>query len=137
MPLKDCFFIELPQIHDPRGKLSFVESFNQVPFEIKRLYFLYDVPSGAERGAHAHKTLMQFILPLSGSFDVILDDGNEKKRFHLNRPYQGLLVGPYVWRSLDNFSSGAICAVVASDKYIEEDYIRDYEEYLKATKDQI
>ena len=129
-----CRIIELPKISDPRGNLTFVEGGNQIPFDIQRVYYLYDVPGGAERGGHAHKGLSQLIIAMSGSFDVILDEGGEKKRFHLNRSYQGLYVCPMMWRELDNFSSGSVCMVLASNIYEESDYYRDYNEYLTATK---
>jgi dTDP-4-dehydrorhamnose 3,5-epimerase-like enzyme len=134
MALSDCKIIELPKISDPRGNLSFIEGEKHVPFEIKRVYYLYDVPGGSDRGSHAHKTLHQFIVAMSGSFDVVLDDGNEKKRFHLNRSYYGLYLSPMMWRDLDNFSSGAVCMVLASAHYNEADYIRNYEEFLSAAK---
>lgn len=133
MPLSDCRIIELPKISDPRGNLTFVESGNQIPFDISRVYYLYDVPGGAERGGHAHKELSQLIIAMSGSFDVVLDDGREKKRFHLNRSYQGLYVCPMIWRELDNFSSGSVCMVLASNLYDEADYYRDYDEYLSTS----
>ena len=132
MSINDCKIIELPKISDPRGNLTFVEGGNQIPFDIRRVYYLYDVPGGAERGGHAHKALSQLIIAMSGSFDVILDEGGEKKRFHLNRSYQGLYVCPMMWRELDNFSSGSVCMVLASNIYEESDYYRDYNEYLKA-----
>ncbi|MBN2834313.1 MAG: WxcM-like domain-containing protein [Candidatus Delongbacteria bacterium] len=125
--VSDCKIIELPRIQDHRGNLSFVESSEHVPFDIKRVYYLYDVPGGSERGGHAHKHLQQLIIAMSGSFDVIVDDGNEKKVFHLNRSYYGLLMPIMIWRELNNFSSGAVCMVLASEKYEEGDYIRDYE----------
>lgn len=129
-----CKIIELPKISDPRGNLTFVEGGNQIPFDIKRVYYLYDVPGGAERGGHAHKELSQLIIAMSGSFDVVLEQGGEKKRFHLNRSYQGLYVCPMMWRELDNFSSGSVCMVLASNIYEESDYYRDYNEYLTALK---
>lgn len=132
MPLADCRLIELPKIHDPRGNLTFVEGGNQIPFDIKRVYYLYDVPGGSDRGGHAHKTLAQFIVAMSGSFDVVLDDGEAKQRFHLNRSYFGLYVCPMMWRYLDNFSSGAVCMVLASTRYDESDYYRDYAEFMRA-----
>ena len=134
MNLDLCRIIELPKISDPRGNQTFVEGGNQIPFDIQRVYYLYDVPGGAERGGHAHKGLSQLIIAMSGSFDVILDEGGEKKRFHLNRSYQGLYVCPMMWRELDNFSSGSVCMVLASNIYEESDYYRDYNEYLTATK---
>lgn len=136
MPLDDCKLIELPQIRDHRGNLSFIEGGHHIPFEISRVYYLYDVPGGAERGGHAHLELQQFIIAMSGSFDVILDGGNGKKRFHLNRSYYGLYVCPMIWRELDNFSSGSVCLVLASNCYDEADYIREYGQYLDRLKDQ-
>lgn len=127
-----CDIIQLPKISDPRGNLTFVEGGEQIPFDIVRVYFLYDVPGGAERGGHAHKELHQLIIAMSGSFDVILDDGSEKKRFHLNRSYYGLYVCPMMWRELDNFSSGSVCLVLASNRYDKSDYYRDYDAYLTA-----
>jgi len=124
--------IELPKIHDPRGNLTFVESNDQVPFAIERVYYLYDVPGGSDRGGHAHKELHQLIIAMSGSFDVVLDDGKDKKRVHLNRSYNCLYVCPMIWRELDNFSSGAVCMVLASNKYSESDYYRDYAEFMRA-----
>lgn len=132
MSINNCKIIDLPKITDPRGNLSFIESGRHIPFDIKRVYYLYDVPGGAERGGHAHKELSQLIIAMSGSFDVILDDGQEKKRFHLNRSYSGLYVCPMMWRELDNFSSGSVCMVLASNHYDEADYYRDYDEYLAA-----
>lgn len=130
--LKHCRMIELPKIQNQKGNLTFVEGKRHVPFDIKRVYYLYDVPGGAERGGHAHKKLHQFMIAMSGSFDVVLDDGAEKKRYHLNRSYQGLYIGPMIWRELDNFSSGAVCMVLASDVYKESDYYRRYADYQKA-----
>lgn len=127
-----CRIIDLPKIADPRGNLTFVEGGNHIPFDIQRVYYLYDVPGGSERGGHAHKALKQLIIAMSGSFDVLLDDGREKKRVHLNRSYNGLYVCPMIWRELDNFSSGAVCMVLASNRYDEADYFRDYPEYLVA-----
>jgi len=129
--LDECRIIELPQIVDPRGNLTFIEGQNQIPFDIKRVYYLYDVPGGAERGGHAHKDLSQLIIAMSGSFDVILDDGENKKRIHLNRSYQGLYICPMIWRELDNFSSGSVCLVLASNLYSEEDYFRNKHEFMK------
>lgn len=130
MSLEDCKLIELPKISDPRGNISFVEGGQHIPFDIRRVYYLYDVPGGSDRGSHAHKNLHQFIIAMSGSFDVELDDGKEKKRYHLNRSYYGLYVCPMMWRYLDNFSSGAVCMVLASEHYSEADYIRDYSDFL-------
>lgn len=127
-----CKIIDLPKIQDPRGNLTFIESNNHIPFEIQRCYYLYDVPGGSERGGHAHKGLHQLIVAMSGSFDVVLDDGKEKKRVHLSRSYYGLYVCPMIWRELDNFSSGSVCMVLASNKYDEADYYRDYAEFMRA-----
>ena len=132
MSLDHCRVLNLPRIMDPRGNLTFIEGGRHIPFEIRRVYYLYDVPGGAERGGHAHKALHQFITAMSGSFDVVLDDGHEKKRFHLNRSYAGLYVCPMIWRELDNFSSGSVCMVLASTLYDESDYYRDYGEFLQA-----
>lgn len=127
-----CRIVDLPKISDPRGSLSFVEGGNHVPFEIRRIYYLYDVPGGAERGGHAHKELYQLIIAVSGSFDIVLDDGRRKQRHHLSRSYQGLFVCPMIWREMDNFSSGAVCLVLASNLYDEADYFRDYTEFKHA-----
>lgn len=132
MALYDCKIIQLPKIEDARGNLSFIEGGQHIPFDIKRVYYLYDVPGGSDRGSHAHKNLHQFIVAMSGSFDVVLDDGRDKKRFHLNRSYYGLYVCPMMWRYLDNFSSGAVCMVLASLHYNESDYIRDYDQFVAA-----
>lgn len=134
MSLNDCKIIELPKISDPRGNLSFIEGGQHIPFDIKRVYYLYDVPGGSDRGSHAHKNLHQFIVAMSGSFDVVLDDGVGKRRFHMNRSYYGLYVSPMKWRDLDNFSSGAVCMVLASEHYEEADYIRDYDQFCAAAK---
>jgi hypothetical protein len=134
MSLQNCRLIELPKISDPRGNLTFIEGGRHVPFEIRRAYYLYDVPGGAERGGHAHKALHQLIVAMSGSFDVVLDDGTTKSRFHLNRSYYGLYVCPMIWRELDNFSSGSVCMVLASNLYDENDYYRDYQEYVSALR---
>jgi hypothetical protein len=132
MLISNCKIIELPKITDPRGNLTFVEGCQHVPFDIQRVYYLYDVPGGAERGGHAHRDLHQLIIAMSGSFDVVLQDGNERKRFHLNRSYYGLYVCSMIWRELDNFSSGSVCMVLASNKYDEADYFRDFNEYMRA-----
>ena len=121
--------IEIPKIKEPRGNLSIIEN-DIIPFDIKRVYYLYDVPSGSERGGHAHKNLKQFLIALSGSFDVILKDGIENKTITLNKPNEGLLINPGIWRELNNFSSGSVCLVIASEVYIEDDYIRDFEEFV-------
>jgi dTDP-4-dehydrorhamnose 3,5-epimerase-like enzyme len=132
MNIDDCKMIDLPKITDQRGNLTFIEGERQVPFAIKRVYYLYDVPGGSERGGHAHKGLHQLIIAMSGSFDVILDDGKKKKRVHLNRSYSGLYVCPMIWRELDNFSSGSVCMVLASNFYDEADYYRDYSDFIRA-----
>ena len=135
MSVDDCKIIDLPKIEDHRGNLTFIEQTNHIPFEIKRVYYLYDVPGGGVRGGHAHKELHQFIIAASGSFDVVLNDGKEQKRHHLNRSYYGLYIPPMTWRELDNFSSGSVCLVLASEPYIEEDYIRDLDGFLDIFKD--
>lgn len=132
MSLEKCCIVELPKITDPRGNLTFIEANNHVPFGIERVYYLYDVPGGAERGGHAHKALHQLIVAMSGSFDVLLDDGYGKRRFHLNRSYYGLYVCPMIWRELDNFSSGSVCMVLASNRYDESDYYRNYTDFTSA-----
>jgi hypothetical protein len=132
--LESCQVVSLPQITDTRGNLTFIEGARHVPFSIRRVYYLYDVPGGAERGGHAHKEMQQLIIAMSGSFDVILDDGSGKKRFHLNRSYYGLYVCPMIWRELDNFSSGSVCLVLASNLYDEDDYYRNYDTYIEALK---
>ena len=131
MGLADCRLIDLPKISDPRGNLTFIEGGRHVPFEIRRVYYLYDIPGGAERGGHAHKALHQLIVAMSGSFDVVLKDREHERRFHLNRSYYGLYICPMIWRELDNFSSGSVCMVLASNLYDESDYYRDYDEYLR------
>jgi len=133
MSIENCKIIDLPKIHDPRGNLTFIEGGSHIPFDIQRVYYLYDVPGGAARGGHAHKALNQLIIAMSGSFDVILDDGREKQRFHLNRSYNGLYVCPMMWRELDNFSSGSVCMVLASNRYDEDDYYRDYADFMRAS----
>lgn len=130
MPLGDCRIIELPKVADPRGNLTFVEGGNHIPFEIRRVYYLYDVPGGSDRGAHAHRSLHQFVVAMSGSFDIVLHDGDRQRRFHLNRSYFGLYICPMMWRTLDNFSSGGVCMVLASEAYDAADYIRDYDQFL-------
>lgn len=130
--VQDCHMIELDRHHSSRkGDICVVENGITVPFDIKRVYYLYDVPGGVERGGHAHKELKQLIVALSGSFTVILDDGSQKRSFFLNRPNKALFVAPGNWRVIEDFSSGSVCMVLASEKYDPEDYIRDYEEFLK------
>ncbi|RAR75330.1 sugar 3,4-ketoisomerase [Flavobacterium aciduliphilum] len=123
--------IEIPKIEDYRGNLAIIEK-EVLPYEIKRVYYLYDVPSTAHRGGHAHKEQMEFLVALSGSFDVIVNDGNQIEKVTLNKPNKGLLIHTNIWRELENFSSGAVCLVLASDVYKEDDYIRDYEEFVNA-----
>jgi hypothetical protein len=133
----DCSVIELSKHHSGRkGNISVVENNDSVPFSVKRIYYLYDIPGGAERGAHAHKALFQLIVAVSGSFTVTLDDGNVKRTIILNRPYQGLLVVPGIWRTLDDFSSGGVCMVLASEGYDASDYIRTYEDFIKYKDEQ-
>jgi glyoxylate utilization-related uncharacterized protein len=134
--VEQCRLIHLPRVNDPRGNLTFVEGLKHVPFEIKRVYYLYDVPGGAARAGHAHKTLEQFIVAMSGSFDILLDDGVEKFRHQLNRSYYGLYLPPMIWREIDNFSSGSVCLVLASAPYDEEDYYRDYDTFAEAARTQ-
>lgn len=134
MSLANCKSIELPKISDHRGNLTFIEGSQHIPFEIQRVYYLYDVPGGAERAGHAHKKLQQLFIAMSGSFDLVLDDGVGKKTFHLNRSYYGIYVCPMIWRELNNFSSGSVCMVLASEYYYESDYYRDYSEFLLALK---
>lgn len=134
MSIEDCRIIDLPQVHDPRGKLTFIEGKRHLPFEIKRVYYLYDVPGGSSRAGHGHKTLQQLVIAMSGSFDIELDDGYTKRKYHLNRSYHGLYVSPMMWREIDNFSSGSVCMVLASDYFDEGDYYRAYEDFLRAAK---
>ena len=127
----DCTILEFDKHSSDKGNLTAIENNISIPFDVKRIYYLYDVPGGEERGGHAHKELKQLIVAASGSFDVVLSDGKVKRTITLNRPYQGLLVVPGLWRELNNFSSGSVCLVLASEKYNEKDYIRSYDEYLK------
>jgi hypothetical protein len=129
-----CRRVDLPKIEEPRGNLTFIEGGQHIPFDIQRVYYIYDVPGGAERGGHAHKALHQLIVALSGSFDIVLDDGRNRKRIHLNRSYFGLYVCPMIWREIDNFSSGAVCLVLASNRYDEGDYYRKYQDFLSDVK---
>lgn len=132
LPFHSGQIIDLPKVNDQRGNLTFIEGQSHVPFEIKRVYYLYDVPGGAERGGHAHKKLQQVMIALAGSFDVLLDDGKQKTTVHLNCPYQGLYVSDMTWREMSNFSSGSVCLVLASTEYDESDYYRDYDAFLAA-----
>jgi hypothetical protein len=131
MKTLDINLIDLPKIVDPRGNLTVAEENNLVPFDIKRAYWVYDVPAGESRGGHAHKQLRQLVIALSGSFTVTLDNGYERKTVLLNHPWQGLLIDTNIWRTLDDFSSGAVCLVLASEHFSEGDYIYDYNEFLK------
>lgn len=131
MNIKGVTVIELPKIADPRGNLTFVESGRHIPFEIKRIFYLYDVPGGETRAGHALKKCHQFIIAISGSFDLILDDGTRKERYHLNRSYYGLYVPPLIWREIEDFSTNSVCMVMASEFYNEEDYFREYSEFIK------
>lgn len=128
--IDNCKIINLPKISDLNGNLTFIEPFRHIPFDIKRIYYLYDIPGGSFRGSHAHKNLHQFIIAMSGSFDIEIDDGNTKKIFHLNRSYCGLYVPPMMWRLLNNFSSGVVCMVIASETYDEDDYFRNYNDFI-------
>jgi hypothetical protein len=135
MNLSECKIVELPKILDRRGNLTFIESGHHIPFETKRVFYLYDVPGGESRAGHALKRCHQFIVAISGSFDVILDDGFRKERHHLNRSYYGLHLPPLIWRELDNFSSGSVCLVLASEFYVEDDYYRSYVDFLAAVRE--
>ena len=135
MPIEDCHLIDLPKINDQRGNLTFIEAERHVPFGIQRVFYLYDVPGGSLRAGHALKSCHQFIIAISGSFDVMLDDGSERRRFHLNRSHYGLYVTPLTWREIDNFSSNSVCLVLASASYSESDYYREYEGFLAAVRD--
>lgn len=132
MSIDDCKVIALPKISDPRGNLTFIEGNSHVPFDIKRVFYLYDVPGGETRAGHALKTCYQLVTAVMGSFDLILDDGKARKKFTLNRAYQAVLIPPTIWRELENFSSGAVCMVLASEGYSEDAYYRTYDEYLRA-----
>ncbi|MFN7676320.1 sugar 3,4-ketoisomerase [Flavobacterium sp.] len=128
--INDCILITLPKNHQLNGNLTSITNSTEIPFDVKRIYYLYDVPGGNSRGGHAHKDLHQIMIALSGSFTVTLDDGVNKKSFHLYQPYQGLLIPPGLWRDLDTFSSGSICMVLASELYDENDYFRDYQKFI-------
>lgn len=131
----DSRIINLTKIHDPRGNLTFIESGQHLPFEVKRVYYLYDVPAGAERGGHSHRKCHEFLIAISGSFNVTLDDGRGGKQVHtLNRPFQGLHIEPGIWRTLENFAAGSVCLVLASEHFDEEDYVREYEEFIALAK---
>ncbi len=128
--INDIQILEIPKVKDPRGNLSIIEK-ETIPFDIKRVYYLYDIPSDSSRGGHAHKNLYQFLVALSGSFDVLIDDGKNKKVITLNKPDKGLLILPGIWRELNNFSAGSVCLVTASEVFDENDYIRNYDEFIK------
>lgn len=130
MTEKERSLLNLPKIFDPRGNLTVAEGQTNVPYDVKRVYWVYDVPAGESRGGHAHRECRELIVAVSGSFSVTLDNGSEKETFHLNHPWQGLLVETGVWRTLDDFSSGAVCLVLASQEFEESDYIRDYSDYI-------
>lgn len=132
--LDACVLVDLPMISDSRGNLTFVEGGHHVPFEIRRVYYLYDMPGGIERGEHAHLGLRQLIVPMAGRFDITLDDGTRRETFHLNRPHVGLYVCPMIWREIDRFSSDAVCLVLASERYNEADYIRDYDAFVRQSQ---
>lgn len=132
MSIDSCRIIQFPKISNPQGNLTFIENRTHIPFSVKRVYYLYDVPGGAVRGGHAHKNLQQLLIAVSGSFDVELNDGINKRTTHLNRPYFGLYIPPMIWRELNNFSSGAVCLVLASEYYDEADYHRDYGQFFKS-----
>jgi len=134
MTIKDCKLIDVPKIADPRGNLSFLEGGKHIPFDIKRVFYLYDVPGGESRAGHALKTCHQFVIAMSGSFDVILSDGKESQRYELNRSYRGVYIPPLIWREIENFSSGSVCAVLASEDFNETDYYRVYEDFLAADR---
>ncbi len=129
--VSECRIIELPKILDHRGNLTFIEGGNHIPFHIKRVFYLYDVPGGEIRAGHALKTCYQFLVAASGSFDVEVDNGRNLNKYHLNRSYFGLLIPPLIWRTIDNFSSGSVCLAFASEYYCAEDYYRDYDEFIK------
>ena len=129
--IDDCKIIDLPMIKNPKGNLTFIEAGRQIPFDIRRVYYLYDIPGGEDRGGHAHRALHQLIIAMSGSFDIRLDDGRAKKTVHMNRSYYGLYICPMIWREIDNFSSGAVCMALASEFYDEADYYRDYDQFIR------
>lgn len=132
MPINNCQIINLSVVGKEMGNLTVIEGKRDAPFDIKRIYYIYDIPEGVERGSHAHKSLHQLIIAVSGSFDIVLDDGKNKKLFHMNRSHFGLYVCPMMWRTLNNFSSGAVCLVLASEFYDEKDYIRNYTDFSNA-----
>jgi dTDP-4-dehydrorhamnose 3,5-epimerase-like enzyme len=131
LALDECRIVNFPKVTDYRGNLSFIEGQNQIPFDIKRVYYLYDVPSGATRGGHAHKELQQVVISLSGSFDVVLDDGHTRRSFFLNRPHYGLYIPPRVWREIENFSANSVALSLVSQVYSESDYVRSYDQFKR------
>jgi hypothetical protein len=135
--IDSCLILDLPKKNDPRGNLTFIEGGHHIPFNISRVFYLYDVPTEESRGAHAHLRLHQFLICLAGSFDVSLDDGTNKKQVHLNRPWKGLYIPPMIWAAEINFDAGSVCMVLASDVYLESDYIRDYQSFLAYKQSQI
>jgi glyoxylate utilization-related uncharacterized protein len=134
MSIEQCRIINLPRIQDPRGNLTFIEGNSHIPFETKRVFYLYDVPGGSNRAGHALKKCEQFLIAMSGSFDVIVNDGVSKQTYHLNRSYYGLYLPALTWREIDNFSSGSVCMAIASELYNEPDYYREYQDFLSAIK---
>lgn len=135
--IDQCKIIDFGKHHHPNGNLSVAENGEQVPFDIKRVFYIYDVPGGEERGGHSHKALQQVIIAISGAFDVLIDDGVNQRTITLNRPYHGLLIAPGIWSQQLNFSSGSVCLVLASDFYNEDDYVRDYDEFKRLTSTKI
>jgi hypothetical protein len=134
MSIADCRLVDLPKITEARGNLTFIEGSRHIPFDIRRVYYLYDVPGGAARAGHAHRNLQQFLIAMSGSFDVLIDDGAARTTFHLNRSYYGLYIPSMIWREIDNFSSGSVCLALASEYFEEEDYYREYSDFLAAAQ---
>lgn len=130
-----CFLVDLPTVVDFRGNLTFVQNDDSIPFQIRRIYYVYDIPTGAERGGHAHKDLRELIVPLMGSFDCVVDDGNARATYHLDQPSAGLFVPQMIWRDLTDFSSNAICLVLASELFEEQDYYREYSDFLRAVQE--
>lgn len=135
MNLDECKIINLPKVQDTRGNLTFIEQNKHIPFNIARVYYLYDVPGGGARGGHAHKQCHEFLIAASGSFDVVITNGKETRKYQLNRSYYGLYLPPMTWRELENFSSGSVCLVMASEPFFENDYIRDYQDFLGEVND--
>jgi glyoxylate utilization-related uncharacterized protein len=133
--VNDCQVLEFPRILDPRGSLTPIEGDVQIPFDITRIYYIYDVPAGASRAGHSHRELQQVLIAISGSFDVQVDDGMQRKTFHMNRPYLGLYIPKMIWREIDNFSAGSVCVSLASARYEESDYYRNYQDFLSAVKE--